>query len=560
MKTLKTLLFVLLLPVILRAQHVTEYRPAGALIVSSVVNLESLRGTNPVADAVPGYTRSVNTVQEFAGAAINDIWFLTSNQAGVVVNSIRYGAADGVNERASAIENCPNGDYIILGITVVNGLDRILAFRITPAGAIVWSMSYGTPNNHTRGYCIKRTNDAAESYVIAGSIAQGNVDKQLVALEIAANGAMLWNDVYIDPVVPNTIFDKPTSMTVVNNIHYIVGNRTQGAVQNIFTIAIDQAAMGNIVIPYAHIDNANLVDQNAYINRNVAGNGFVLVYSINVGGANNFRVAYTPLTAGLVPAAATQVYWENNTQNNYGHTIYPNPAGNYDIGGGATLAGGIRNPTFFTITPAGAIVAGSYRRLWVTQSFISTFLLRDAAGPAASLYAHHNYRLANNPNGMSVMRNNAACFAAPILLIAMVNNVNFQQNYVRNPILQQQQVPLPPLQLVGNFFTCAGGAGAFRMANTFKGEVEQIVEEGTFKVYPSLVTTSPLNIELEAQNGGEAMITVYSMEAKPVLQTREILVKGNNRLNIDVKTVPRGTFIVEIKTGDHVLKARFIKQ
>lgn len=558
MKTIQTLFWVLLLPVILKAQHVTEYRPAGALIVSSTVNLESLRGTNPV-DAAPGFTRSVNTVQEFAGAAVNDIWFLTSNAAGNVVNSIRYGAANGINERASAIENCPNGDYIILGNTVINGFDYILAFRITPAGAIVWTGAYGTGNASVRGYCIKRTNEAVESYIIAGSIAQGNVDKTLVALKIAgANGVILWNSTYFDPAV-NNVFDKPTSMTVVNNVHYIAGNRTQGAVQNIFTIAI-QAAAGNIAVNYSQIDNAGLPDLNPYITV-AAANTFALTYSVvaNIGGVNTSRVAYTPLNAGLAPAGATRLYWENNTLNNYGHTIYRNPAtGNFDIGGGATIAGGVRNPTFFSITPAGAIVAASYRRLWVAQDFISTFLLRDAAAPAAAVYAHHNYRIGNNPNGMSVMRNNAACFAMPALQTQNVNPAWNQFVYQRNAPLFWQPNPLPNPILNGNLFTCAGGVGVFRTA--IKGEPVEVVEEGTFKVFPSLVTTSPLNIDMEAPVDGNAQITIYSMEAKPVLQLKQWVQKGNNRLHIDMKSVPRGTFIVEIKTGDRVLKARIIKQ
>lgn len=558
MKTfIQTLLWVwLLIPVTLQAQHVTEYRPAGNVIVSSVVNLESLRGSNPVVDPVPGFTRSVNTVQEFAGAAINDIWFLTSNQAGAVVNSIRYGAANGVNERASAIVDCPNGDYIILGNTNVGGFDRILAFRITPAGAILWSNTYGVPNANTRGYCIKRTNDAAESYIIAGSTSPGTGDKTLVALKITGAGNMLWNSTYFDPVVPNTIFDQPRSMTVVGNNHYIAGNRTQGAVQNIFTIAIDQVA-GAIVIQYSHIDNANLPDMNPYINA-VPGGGFILVYStiFNFGGANTGRVAYTPLTGALVPAAPTTLYWEAGTTNNYGHTIYPNAA-NYDIGGGATAA--LNNPTFFSITPAGVIIAGSYRRLWAAQNFISTFMLLDPFGAAANRYAHHNHRVANMPNGMSVMRNNAGCFVMPALQSVVINNQWLQQQYVRQAPLLQQAYAMPMPWLNGNFFTCGGGVGVFK--TQIKGERdEEPVEEGTFKVYPSLVTTSPLTIDMESPKDGKALITIYSMEAKPLLQISEMLRKGNNRINIDMKSVPRGTFIVELKTDDHVLKARVIKQ
>ncbi|MBL7726111.1 MAG: hypothetical protein JNM68_00420, partial [Dinghuibacter sp.] len=375
-----TLLWVLLLlPVLSLAQHVTEYRPAGALLTSSVVNLESMRGTRP-GDPAIGFTRSVNTLQEFAGAVNNDIWFLTTNAGGVVANSFRYGIA-GANDRASAIEICPNGDYIVLGITTIGGFDRILAFRIPVAGgAPFWAITYFTPNTHTRGYCIKRTNDPIESYMIAGtnSLAGGaSPDKTLIALKINGGGGMLWNSSYFSPVVPNNIFDQPRSMVVVGNTHFIAGNRSNGNTKDIFTIGIGQAA-GAIGPQYNYIDNGGRADINPYINVSNAG-GFVLAYNTiaNIGGVNTGRVAVTPLNAALGVAGNTGLYWENNTTDNYGHTIHPLAGGGgYAVGGGVTAAG-LQNPIYFELTNAGAVVGGSYGRFWVNQGFISTFMLND---------------------------------------------------------------------------------------------------------------------------------------------------------------------------------------
>lgn len=562
---IRTLLWAaLLFPVLTLAQHVTEYRPAGALLTSSVVNLESLRGTR-AGDPGPGFTRSVNTLQEFAGAVNNDIWFHTKNAVGVTANSFRYGVA-GSNDIASAIEQCPNGDYIILGITRIGNFDRILAFRIGVAGgAPIWSNTYFTPNFHTRGYCIKRTNDPVESYMIAGtnSLAGGvSPDKTLIALKINAAGAMLWNSSYFLPVAVNNIFDQPRSMVVVGNTHFIAGNRRLANAQDIFTIGINQVA-GAIGPNYNFIDNGGRVDINPYINVSNAG-GFVLAYNTiaNIGGVNTGRVAITPLNAALGVAGNTGLYWENNTTDNYGHTIHPLAGGGgFAVGGGATVAG-IQNPTFFQVNNAGGILAGTYSRYWPPQAFISTFMLNDPLVPAAAAnrFALHNFRRTNAPNGMSVVRDIFNCRLLPVLNVQFVPNVQVFAVYNRLAPLTQQFVPLVNIVVPGQFFTCAGAAGAFRKPGT-TGEEELLLSGSSFRAYPSLLSGNmPLNIEVDAKTDAETVVSVHNMQGQQVLQTREQLRKGSNRLQLDVSGLPRGTFIVALKTGDEVQKARIVKQ
>lgn len=552
----------LVCPVVIQAQHVTEYRPAMNLVTTSVVNLESMRGSSAL-DSANGFTRSVNTIQEFAGAAVNDVWFLTTNNTGGVVNSFRYGGA-GYDDRSSAIETCPNGDYILLNITKYGGFDRIWAMRITPAGAIVWTFHYYINNFHVRGYCIKKTNDVNESYIIAGttSLVNGvNPDKILLALKIDAAGNMLWNNTYVDPVANNNVFDLPKSMLVYGNTHIIAGNRTRAAARDIFTIAIDQAA-GAIAIPYSYIDNGNRVDQNPYINfRN--GGGFVLVYSTvaNIGMVNTSRVAFTPLTAALAPAANTVLYWEANALNNYGHTIYPGPgAMNYDIGGGTTL-NNLQNPTFFSITNTGVIVAGSYRRLWDTQNFTSTFMLRDlvTAPPAANGYAHHNYRPGNNMNGMSIMRDNSFCFVSPVLSSQTVANTRVSRDLVlANPLTRMGYPPLK-IEQKGAFNSCSGAMGTFRkpVANFTE---EQVIAAG-FKVYPTIAGPgADINIEVEARERTLAVVNIYDMEGRLTKRQQQNLEKGANQFTANVATLTRGSYIVEIVTGSERQRARFVKQ
>jgi hypothetical protein len=561
---LGSLLLWLLIPFHTRAQHVTTYIPNGAFLTTSVVNLESLRGSRP-GDPALGFTRSVNTLQEFAGAVNNNIWFLTSNAAGVVANSFIYGNA-GVNERASAIVQCPNGDYIVLGITNLGGFDRILAFRIPVAGgAPFWALTYFTPNTHTRGYCIKQTNDANESYMIAGtnSLAGGaNPDKTLIALKINAGGGMLWNSAYFDPVAVNNIFDQPRSMVVVGNTHFIAGNRTLGAARDIFTIGINQVA-GAIGPNYNFIDNGARADFNPYINVSNAG-GFVLTYNTiaNIAGVNTGRVAVTLLNGALVAAPNTALYWENGTTNNYGHSIHPLVGGGgFAIGGGAT-AGAVQNPTFFNINNAGAIVAGSYARLWNVQNFVSTFMLDDPALPAAApnRFAHHNFRSAGGPNAMSVMRNNAFCRINPALQTILVPNVQVFNAYNRNAPLAQQQIAIASQVMVGQFVTCAGGMGMFRKPGT-AGVEETIIASTGFKVYPSLLSAqTKLNIDVEALQSSESVVNVYNMQAQLVLQSKEMLNKGSNHIVINAAVLPRGTFIVEIRSGTEVQKARIVKE
>jgi hypothetical protein len=559
-----SLLLWLLIPFHTRAQHVTAYIPNGALLSTSVVNLESMRGTRP-GDPAVGFTRSVNTVQEFAGAVNNNIWFLTTNAVGVVANSFIYGNG-AVNERASAIVECPNGDYIILGITNLGGFDRILAFRIPVAGgAPFWAMTYFTANTHSRGYCIKKTNDANESYMIAGtnSLAGGaSPDKTLIALKINGGGGMLWNSAYFDPVAVNNIFDQPRSMVVVGNTHFIAGNRTLGAARDIFTIGINQVA-GAIGPNYNFIDNGARADFNPYINVSNAG-GFILTYNTiaNIGGVNTGRVAVTLLNGVLGVAGNTALYWENATTNNYGHSIHPLVGGGgFAIGGGATV-GAVQNPTFFNINNAGAIIGGTYARLWNAQNFISTFMLDDPAVAAAApnRFAHHNFRPTVAPNGMSIMRNNAFCRVNPVLQTLFVPNVQVFSVYNRNAPLAQQQIGIAFPILPGQFLTCAGAGGVFRKPGT--AAVEELIISATgFKVYPSLLSAqTKLNIDVEALQNSESVVNVYNMQAQLVLQSKQSLNKGSNHIVINAAVLPRGTFVVEIRSGDEVQKARIVKE
>ncbi|MBL7728329.1 MAG: T9SS type A sorting domain-containing protein, partial [Dinghuibacter sp.] len=78
---------------------------------------------------------------------------------------------------------------------------------------------------------------------------------------------------------------------------------------------------------------------------------------------------------------------------------------------------------------------------------------------------------------------------------------------------------------------------------------------------PTLLSgNTPLNIEVEAQMAAETVISVHNMQGQQVLQTREQLNKGANRIQLDISALPRGTFIVALKTGEEVQKAQVIKQ
>lgn len=450
---IRCLVTTVLFPGIITAQFMKDYRPNGSPVVSGTANLVSVV---EVAAAAPG-NRMINTIQENPNTNTRDVWVTATDATGNLIFSRRYGMA-GTDESAAALVRCPNGDFIYTATTTLGGIQSAWLFR---RGILNWSIRYVAPNSSLKPYCIKKTNENAEHYIIAATT---NTDKSLVVYKINMGGGLVWNRRYADAVPPSGLADIPKSMIINRDTIIIAGNRTTleltGAPKrDLFVIGINQAT-GAVNHPYRVIDNSNRDEKDPFINVGM-NNEYVLTYQCvsTIGGVNTGRIAFTRLNYLLnLVTGTSSLLWENNTLNSFGHSIYKGltpGAVTYDIGGG-TYTGNFNNPLFVTITNVGMPVAGTYRRLWTTLNLNSTFMMQGAAN-LANRYGHHNFKQLAGQNSMSLLKNNALaapCNANQVINHQYVQTSTVQRIYSATPLLTQVSYPVPDFIVNGTIINC----------------------------------------------------------------------------------------------------------
>ncbi|MBL7723043.1 MAG: hypothetical protein JNK27_02795, partial [Chitinophagaceae bacterium] len=290
----------LLLPFFTTAQFMKDYRPTGSPLVSSTVNLVSVVEATA---AAAGSSRAINTIQESAAVVSNDVWVHSVDAVGNVTFSRRYGLT-GTDETAAALTRCPNGDFIYAATTNTAGIQSSWLFR---RGIINWSFRYFAPGNKVKSYCIKKTNEVTENYIVAATI---NSDRTLLIFKINAGGGLVWNRQYTDPAAPTGLTDIPKSMIINRDTVIIAGNRTSintagATLRDLFVIGINQATSA-ITHPYRVIDNSGRDDRDPFINFGLSAE-YVLTYQcvVSIGGVNTGRIAFTRLNSFLAPVTGT---------------------------------------------------------------------------------------------------------------------------------------------------------------------------------------------------------------------------------------------------------------
>jgi Secretion system C-terminal sorting domain len=554
--TLMMGVFLCNIPVLLSAQFVTDYRPAGSPSVSSQLNLVSVVETF---GALSGQSRAVNTILEAAGAAASDVWVTSVSNTGIVSLSNRYGVM-GAIEVAAAIVRCPNNDFIIAAniVNTAAASNAIWLFRINNAGAIIWSNRYGsTAANGVKAYCIKQSQEVPERYIVSGT---ANNDSNLVAFKIDAAGTLIWNFRYIipTPVVRNI----PKSMISLTTGVVIAGNRIAGNSRDIFTIGLNQFN-GAINLLYRSLDNGGRQETDPFIN---TGNGgeLVLTYTVPVaiGGVTDNRMAFNRLIAATTQVVgATNIFWETGAIRSFTHTIYPNTGGTgYDIGGGS-FVGNFLNPLFFSVNNVGGFIAASHRRLWPGVSFNSTFMMRDAF-TAVNRYEHHNFKTTAGQNSMSLLRDNSVCFISTPLNSTAISAVQTVFTYTQTPLLTAG-IYTPTITPVGGIFVpCAGGAGGiFRQGNEGAFGDNPIETKAAFKLYPNIVRSNALvNMQFTAPASGEVTIHVFNLQSQLVLSRKETSRKGVNTFGLDTRSLGTGTYIVQVISGGESWQSKLVKE
>lgn len=135
---------------------------------------------------VTGYTNSY-------GSGESDIWIVKFDENGNEIWNKTFGGAG--TERGKAIQNTPDGNYIVVGTTnsYGNGYDDIWIIKLDTNGNEKWNQTFGGPDNDT-GRSITLDDDM---YVILGetwSYGSGKSDFWLIKTD--SQGNEIWNKTY----------------------------------------------------------------------------------------------------------------------------------------------------------------------------------------------------------------------------------------------------------------------------------------------------------------------------------------------------------------------------
>lgn len=99
----------------------------------------------------------------------------------------------GYRDESSAITNCPDGGFIVVGdrLSADRG-DDILAFKVNSKGRIVWNRTYGGAGRDQACGVL----ECDEGYLIAGTTTSFGPHGQIYLVRIDEHGTMLWNRTY----------------------------------------------------------------------------------------------------------------------------------------------------------------------------------------------------------------------------------------------------------------------------------------------------------------------------------------------------------------------------
>ena len=111
-----------------------------------------------------------------------------------------------------------------------------------------------------------------------------------------------------------------------------------------------------------------------------------------------------------------------------------------------------------------------------------------------------------------------------------------------------------------NQATASSGCSGARVATP--PALEQVEENKTFtgKIYPN-PTRGLVQIELNAPVLKSVTVNVLDMFGRYLYRNRRPLVNGNNRISLDIASLPSGTYIIEVRDGKAILeKYKVLKQ
>jgi hypothetical protein len=104
----------------------------------------------------------------------------------------------------------------------------------------------------------------------------------------------------------------------------------------------------------------------------------------------------------------------------------------------------------------------------------------------------------------------------------------------------------------GSIYAATYGRGIFRSDNFFKVDIDEIFAgddaELNLKVYPNPVVQQA-TVELVSSKNTEVNLQVFDLSGRTIISETENVQPGVNRLQLDMSSLKKGTYIVRTTSG-----------
>lgn len=132
---------------------------------------------------------------ESYGAGSRDVYLVRIDENGNELWSKTYGGTN--QEGGNKMVKTADGNYFLFGFTQTFGAgDRdFYLLKINPAGDVLWTKTYGSPNYEESQDMLKLKNG---NYLLFGHSAAFDLNHDMYALKINENGDILWGETYGD--------------------------------------------------------------------------------------------------------------------------------------------------------------------------------------------------------------------------------------------------------------------------------------------------------------------------------------------------------------------------
>jgi len=469
------------------------------------------------------------------GQGSSDVYLVKTNANGETQWTRTYGSSSIFMEYANAVQQLPDGGYIIVGRTDNYGAggEDVLLIRTDENGDTLWTRTYGTVYNDWANY-VQRTSD--NGFIIAGDFISG---AGYYLIKTDANGDTLWTKAY------GTMGNEEASVILPENNGYVIAG-TKG---------------------FGSYYNYNIM----YVNMNGEVDSASHSYSAGVN-TSNYLKSFIKTTDGKYLLAG---YAFNNTDGYFiylvktktnGDTLWTKTYG----GSGYDYAYSVRNTA-----DGGYIIAGSTKIAGVDNALL---IKTDSNGDTlwtrtfGGAYSAYTYSVEQTSDLGYIVTGTISNQGNPpegIYLIKTDADGNSGCNQSYSNIIPSRPASFLDTPLINEYAgTVAGrttaivGNGGEETTLCMTVGTEKFVSADEINIYPNPVI-GKLNIVLPQEGSCKYEVRMMNSNGSVLLNSPFTSLpggKGENHASVDVSEFPNGLYLLSLQNGRQIITVNIMKK